>query len=510
MMWKALISSLFFAACLSGCSLDTRPHTGAGGSSVSACGDAGTCDGGASGKGGNLAASGNGGRGAAANGGSGGAPIEVGASGGMSGGDSGGSTPPPPPPPKLQDGSSCANDDECVSSHCSNSVCCTNGDCCRNASDCPKTIVNGIQLVCNDPSQCQGSGGTVACKDNRCMAEGGDPNDSACTSAHQANDCGPYKPVFCNGMMDQRAPPCATSCGSDADCDANAHCDANGACVLDMPDGSPCSADKECKTNHCSNNVCCAGGDCCTTNLTCAGYVTPATCTDVSHCTGSRKDGVCMNNQCRAVDVSDGSACAGMVVASCGLYADAVCGTRGVTPACATDCRVDSQCAAGAYCDAVGGQTGHCQPKLKDGSMCTASQQCQNTCNKGFCCADSDPNTHCCGTDADCAALESTKACVSPTACDSLVIHASCVENRCRTTQDMTPICTQQIACGPEYAVPSATCPLTCGCAKDTDCAPGNRCSARKCVKDTTTGGTAGVPAAGSPAAGAGAGAGGS
>jgi hypothetical protein len=515
MMRKALISSLVCAACLFGCNLDTRPHTGsAGGTSVGACGDASVaCDAGVSGNGGKAASSGNGGGKAESGRGGAGGSIVVGEAG-MSGGDQAGSTPPPPPPPKLQDGASCSNDDDCVSSHCSNGLCCTNGDCCRAAADCPKTIVNGIQLVCNDPSQCQGSGGTVACRDNRCVAEGGDPNDSACTSVHQASDCGPYKPTFCNGMVDQQAPPCATSCGSDADCDANAHCDAFGACVLDMPDGSPCTADKECKTNHCSNNVCCAGGDCCSTNLTCAGYVTPASCTDLSHCSGTRKDGVCMSNQCRAVDVADGTACAGMVVAQCGLYADAVCGTRQVTPACATDCRVDSQCAAGAYCDATGGRAGQCQPKLRDGSTCTTAQQCQNTCNKGFCCADSDPNTQCCGVDADCAALGSTKECVNTTTCDSLVIRATCVENRCRTAMDSTPICHQQLACGPEYSVPSATCPLTCGCSRDTDCSPGFKCSSTttrgRCIKDPNSG-MAGMPAAGSPArAGAGAGAGGS
>ena len=367
MMRTAIVSSFLLAVALSACQLNTRPGLGSGGNPLNSCADGGLCDGGLLGNGGSVAPAG----GNAGEGGTSMVMVGVGiGAGGMSGTDGG-----PPPVLKKLDGNSCAADADCMSGHCKSSICCASGDCCKAPTDCPNMIVNGIQLACNDPSKCEGSGGSVRCNNFRCVAMGGEPNDMACTSSHKALDCAPYKPVFCNGMQQQEAPQCPTSCKGDDDCASGAHCDVFGACVKDMPEGGLCTMDKDCVSRHCSNGVCCKGGDCCLGSQMCQGYGAPAQCTDVSTCTGTRKEAVCMANQCMSMAVADPAVCVGKLAKDCGLYADQLCTNRGLTPTCMTSCSVDQHCKPTAYCERTGNSgRGECKPKREDGENCSDAQ----------------------------------------------------------------------------------------------------------------------------------------
>lgn len=358
--------------------------------------------------------------------------------------------------------------------------------------------VDGISLQCNDPSKCQGMGGTAVCREFRCMAEGGAPNDTPCTDKHLAKDCGPYPAVFCSGAMEQQEPLCATSCKSDDDCDAGAHCNASKACVPDAADGSQCLADNECQSKHCSNQICCKEGDCCTSSLSCGMYAGAPVCTDVSKCAGTQKVAACVNFQCKSEEMNDPEACNGMQALTCDKYAPARC-SHGGSPLCGTSCMVHPQCASGFYCE-----NGQCQPKREDGSACKDSNECLSNCNKGFCCNDTSPDSYCCGTDADCAVLQKS-SCVDKTSCAGTTITARCSPlHRCNVSErpDVNA-CGQTLPCPEGFIVTSATCPIVCTCTLNTHCKPGYVCDTSgmrgNCVKDTTLGGAG---ASGGPAAG--------
>jgi hypothetical protein len=453
MTLKAILSSFFCMLVMSAaCTLDTKPGTGVGSLPAECADPTQACS-----------------------------QVGAAASGGSRGLGPG------------ADGSSCSVDADCSGGHCSQGSCCASGDCCRSVSDCPaaeSTTSSGIQLACNDPSKCQGSGGKLVCSDYRCQVLDGSDDDSGCTAQRQAKNCGLYKPVFCNGAADQQEPACATSCKKNTDCVADASC-SGGRCVASGNNGSDCQKDADCPTAHCNNGVCCKSGDCCRDITGCpASYSSPAACSDPSHCMGVRKDVLCSESQCQSMEVSDAKACIGQKVTDCGNYADALCTDRAVTPICDTQCLSHSQCKAGFFCDALdSGKPGMCQPKLKDGSHCEASQQCETTCNGKVCCNDTGPNAHCCATDADCAALASS-GCVEesdPTSCAGAVTTATCDVNahRCivKTQSDMT-VCKRMIDCGPGY-VSKFMCPLTCNCMQSIGvCSAGYQCNVQfgQCV----------------------------
>lgn len=414
--------------------------------------------------------------------------------GGMSGSDVGDASIPPPPPPKKDDGESCAANADCVTGHCLHDICCTGGDCCRTAADCPANMIDGQMVACNEPSSCQGKRGEIRCESFLCIADGDIPDDSACTTAHMAQDCSPYKPVYCNGMTDQAAPTCPTSCTNDTACIEGAHCDAaTSACVLDVDDGGDCSVNEDCESGHCDRNVCCAAGECCRNALACLRYNTPPMCVNETTCTGTQKVAVCKDNQCTNEEMSNPAACNETIVGRCGLYPDVKC-QDGVRAQCATSCRVDTQCKPEAYCRQTP-QGGVCERKLRDGEACTTTSQCQTTCNHGFCCNDSSPDSYCCGTSDDCRMLARNECVPEPNTCDGRRITATCsTEHRCRTESAADPnACTDRtIDCGAPYNGP-ASCPVGCGCMGDLDCAMGYMCTGSGgvrgiCIVDTDVG----------------------
>ena len=62
-------------------------------------------------------------------------------------------------------------------------------------------------------------------------------DDSGRTATTEANGCGCYNPLFCDGGSSQTVPSCPSSC-IDSECDASCHCD--GTCEADLPNGSAC------------------------------------------------------------------------------------------------------------------------------------------------------------------------------------------------------------------------------------------------------------------------------
>lgn len=509
-MRTVLITSFWLAVSAQACTLDTRPTLVGNESGLTDCvGGGDTCDSGTSSSTApdDIQMSVDTSRGVVTGTGS---NVDGGVGmGGMSNTEPGMSSTavdaggPPPPPAKKPDGESCDVASDCVSAHCLHNICCAGGDCCRSAADCPMTVVDGIQLACNDPSTCQGKGGEVRCENFLCVAQGDIPDDSACTSEHMAKECGPYKPVFCNGVKEQTAPECPTSCSGDDACIEGAHCDASSQCVMDTDDGGQCSVDHDCASEHCDRGVCCASGDCCVNEVMCLKYNSPAMCVEPETCTGTVKVAVCKAFQCTNEERPSLVACDDRVVEECGLYPDVVC-RGGIRAPCPRSCRVDSQCKAGqAYCKATP-QGNMCAPKLPDGSACTSTSQCQNSCNHDFCCADTDPDSYCCGTDDDCAVLNATGCVDDVNSCQGWRTTATCTaEHRCRVLRrpDGNACTTREVSCGPGYRSQSAMCPLGCGCQGPTQCAAGYVCEKSGengvCVPDPAQGASgAGAPIA--------------
>jgi hypothetical protein len=513
-MRNALFASLSLlvssVSAISACQLDTRPQAvGVAGLGQDACTTHGICDSGvATGGSGKSGASGvagravgSGGMGAVGTAGTSTLNGGVGGAGGMSLPD-GGTT-----GPMLEVGQACTSDLQCKTAHC-DGVCCAAGDCCATVADCKPTTVGGIQILCNDPGTCQGSGGAIQCVNSRCAATGA-ANDSACTSTMVANSCGAYLPVYCNGMADQQPPVCPTSCKSNADCKPNAHCD--GTCVLNVDNGGACKKDADCTSTHCNNGICCASGDCCSAAAQCPpSYTGAPTCDTAATCQGTRKSAVCTNFQCSSELAQDDTGCGTTVLANdCGAKADIFCkGTKNqTTQVCGNTCTIDAQCDSGAYCQtSITPST--CQPKQANGTSCSGNGMClSNSCSLAnmICCDDT--NGQCCSADSDCKGpTYNGMSCGANSAmCVGTTRTPKCRMGTCGAvdTPDPAPCNGTVNQCSAGYL--AATCPVRCKttCSTNADCAPNYTCIGAACqipvpVAGTSaatggTGGTAGV-----------------
>jgi hypothetical protein len=162
------------------------------------------------------------------------------------------------------DGESCRDDGDCASGHCDNELCCAGGQCCAKTRDCDAT--DNIALVCDYATTCQGSRGEVACENFRCATQNGTPNDTACDEDVEADDCGPYLSIYCDGARDQDPPRCPETCATDEECDDDAYCE-NAVCVRDLPAPAgpdepsagpiPCMLNSDCDDGvRCLNGIC--------------------------------------------------------------------------------------------------------------------------------------------------------------------------------------------------------------------------------------------------------------
>jgi hypothetical protein len=290
----------------------------------------------------------------------------------------------------VVNGGACDEDSDCVSEHCANGRCCASGDCCTAAVDCPASYSG--PAVCHTAATCQGQRPIATCTNNVCGTQNVD-DDSACTSATIANECGAWLPVRCNGQVTQTAPSCPVACAQDAECDANAHCD--GTCLLDLANGVACDEHSDCISAHCQNGFCCLTGDCCATATSCGAYVQSPACVTASTCQGTRRDAACTNSMCGYVTVDDDRGCTAATVANdCGFYVPVYCNGQAnqTTPICPSGCTLDTQCDANAHCD------GTCQQDLLNGAPCDEASDCVSSyCVDAVCC-----NSACAGGCYDC------------------------------------------------------------------------------------------------------------
>jgi hypothetical protein len=299
---------------------------------------------------------------------------------------------PAPPEPTRDNGETCTVDGQCTSGHCDSGLCCDAGRCCANADQCRQS--SAMDATCDEPAACQGTRGEVICQDFQCTTRNGVADDRACDATIEADDCGAYSTVFCDGRSDQRAPRCPTSCISDQDCDPEAHCDET--CQPDVVNGEACEEDSDCAGGHCSAGTCCSSGDCCRMARDCRGYDTPPTCVDPQSCQGMRTDATCTDFVCGSTMTDDDSACGrGMPAQTCGLYRDVACnGTVAQTVGCDSTCASDLQCDPDAHCEGR-----YCSTDKRDGANCQEPSDCESGhCGGGFCCRGGD----CCMQTSDC------------------------------------------------------------------------------------------------------------
>jgi hypothetical protein len=389
-----------------------------------------------------------------------------------------------------RNGALCEGDSACDSGRCSNHVCCESGRCCRDVDDCG-VDAEGLGTACEDPSTCQGSRGELACDDFQCRTIAATDDDSGCTAQTEADDCGPFESVFCDGARDQVPPSCAETCQRDTDCDPGLTCrDERCVAASDTSaraaDGSSCTADGDCNSDHCQNGRCCADGDCCAEPEDCStSYSKAPICEDAQTCTGTRGEPSCEGHVCKTKRVDDDSACdSTTVLATCASGTLYCSGQTEQTdlPACGPTCSSDSNCPSDQRC----GGGGECVADLADGETCSRAGMCASGhCRNATCCSNGD----CCRSDATCRAVI---WCDDTTTCDGNRQERACVDFKCEDVGGPVPddtACALQRAasCGANrdvYCVAAVSYdPPACGrtCTSDGDCNTGYLC-------DTTVG----------------------
>ncbi|HVR64105.1 MAG TPA: hypothetical protein VMU50_19535, partial [Polyangia bacterium] len=298
----------------------------------------------------------------------------TGSPGGMSGTDDAAAADVPPPLSPV--GVACAQDVDCDSGFCVDSVCCTSrcdGTCqscnltgspglCLPAevgtdprNDCPDELAGSCARdgACDGAGQCRRYPGGTICKPAACvgatLTAAARCGDSGCTMV-EGQPCDPYR---CGP-----ADVCLTSCTADSDCVAPSICIA-GRCGK-KPIGDQCAGDLECNSGHCEQNVCC-GSACAGLCSSCAlmgseGRCTmvppgqdplnqcpredPASCGLDGFCDGAGAchnyatgticgAATCNNNLLTAAATCDGQkVCGGPAITSCGNYSCDMSGGR--------------------------------------------------------------------------------------------------------------------------------------------------------------------------------------
>jgi hypothetical protein len=421
---------------------------------------------------------------------------------------------------------------------------CTQNDTCDSAGKCQA----GSAVVCRTPKACEAAGvcnpadgscsfallskGTVCAKavcdpDGVTLIQAASCNGTADCPAQQAVSCYPNPCLSTSGQG-----ACGTGCTIDANCAPGAYCDA-GNCADKKATGLGCSADNQCESAHCVDGICC-GSACSGQCQACDVKGSEGSCVAVSGpphgkrdvcktdggkcggtCDGKNVDGcaypddttICRDESCDAssnmatlkAGCNGAGSCPAATQSPCAPF---ICGaTR-----CNGDCADDKGCAAGRYCAA-----GVCRDKLKDGTVCGTSNQCQNNhCVDGVCC-DADCKSQCQACDVQgsmgkCTGVmgvphggrfhcEGAGACqgecdgVVPTACilpaeGKLCGAPSCADGVATLTAscDGKGACmlAEKKECMP-YACGVTACRRVCASTHD-DCAKGFECIAGECT----------------------------
>ncbi len=448
-------------------------------------------------------------------------------------------------------GTACTAGGQCGSGNCVDGVCC-NSTCTGQCQACalpglvgtcsPVTGAPVGRAACtSDTTACGGACNGVqtatctyptgnSCRSASCTAG----TQTLAASCNGTGSCPAAVTSACNPYL-CGATACQTSCSVDTNCMNGYYC-AAGLCKVKLVQGAACTANNQCGTGQCVDGYCCDGacGDQCEA-CNVAGHLgscTPvsgpphgaraACATDGTACGGScdgTNASACSYStaSCRAASCSAGTAtlaascdgagsCPTLQTQTCNPF---VCGAT----ACLGNCTSDSNCSAGNWCSA-----GVCVAKAANGGTCSGDNQCSsNHCVDGYCC-----NTACAGQCEACdvAALLGTCSPVSGTphsartacASDSSVCGGTCdgtdrnacayptASTSCRPASCTAGTATVGATCNGSGSCPAlqtVTChPFICGtaaclgnCTADTDCVPGNWCSAGVCVPKATNGG---------------------
>jgi hypothetical protein len=251
--------------------------------------------------------------------------------------------------PDVLNGDACSKDLDCASGHCSGGLCCNSGDCCRAPLDCPMSYRGAP--TCDTITTCQGTRKTATCSNFICASQTL-PDDTGCTNAVIANDCGLFADLKCTGGQNQQMQSCPVACVNASQCDNGAFCNGS-ACVERNDSGETCDSNAACESNFCgSNGLCCfdTGGLCCRMAADCpASAFTTRGCGDLATCSATITQPRCNNGglciESAAMPDPSGMGCIG-VEHDCGPgYAP-----RMKTCPDACDCQDDDDCSGNASC----------------------------------------------------------------------------------------------------------------------------------------------------------------
>ena len=401
---------------------------------------------------------------------------------------------------------------------------------------------------CSQTGECDGAGacalhgpttvcGASTCTDSTTLTGRLCDGFGACVDG-ASTACAPYT---CSGGV------CLATCADDSNCAATHFC-LGGSCLAKKPLGDPCSAPLECTSGFCVDGVCCdtaCDGTCqaCaaaskasgtgdgTCDFAAAGQDPHDDCVDDGAPSCDRNGACDGTGQCQIYpngspcgatscqgNVQTGFACDGAGTCNannqvdCGLYA---CRSN----ACETQCAVDGDCSAAAYCDMASAE---CVAKDADGTACADGRTCESGfCVDGVCCdsactgqceacdvatalgacspvsgephGDREPCPVASGEDPcsarACDGSKSTTTCAGFVGIEVVCRPESCTDGvettgaTCEGTGECPPAKTKE--CEP-YACGATSCRTTC--TEDADCRGGTRCepSTMRCVSGAT------------------------
>lgn len=260
--------------------------------------------------------------------------------------------------------------------------------------------------ACNGAGACRPAAANTPCGATTCSngTVTGSLCNGASTCVNTPTSCGPY---LCADST-----KCATTCNDDNQCATSAFCrTSDQTCQPDLDDGLPCSADSQCGSGHCVDDVCCettCTGACQACSAAKKGSGADGVCDDVAEDTDPdddcapdapstcQKNGECSGHgTCKLYveSIRCGTAdCAGpnLVGHHCDGLGTCVDGETSCAPylcaasVCPTTCGDDNACVTGNYCT-----NDECKPKLGDGVECSANRECSSGfCVEGVCCAE--------------------------------------------------------------------------------------------------------------------------
>jgi hypothetical protein len=259
-------------------------------------------------------------------------------------------------------GGTCNADAECNSGHCVGApggVCCDTactGTCksctltgsvgtCSNigagvtapAGQCTAAPPCGLTGKCDGGGACQKAGTSTTCGTEICMA--GSNQHTPLSNCDGQGSCTPVAAQSCGNIKcDPVTNNCKASCAADGDCVTPNVCNTTtGSCGL-KADGSSCSGNSQCSSNHCVDGFCCqvaACGNC--EACTGAGGVCANIVAGVSDPDGTCVDETAMGNACGTTGKCNGAG--GCLKVTQG----ADCGSTCATPLLAQDKKCDGQ-----------------------------------------------------------------------------------------------------------------------------------------------------------------------